>query len=278
MQFKDKVVDLSSPRVMGILNVTPDSFSDGGKFKDLDRALFQAEIMISEGADFIDVGGESTRPGAAAVSLQDELDRVIPVIENLSKRFDAVISIDTSKAKVMSEAVAAGAGLINDVRALQENGALDAASNSGAAVCLMHMQGQPRTMQADPKYSNVVVDVINFLADRINKCEENGISKDKIIVDPGFGFGKTLEHNYQLLNGLHELTSLKVPILSGISRKSMIGKLLNREVDQRLAGSIAAATVSIMKGAKIIRVHDVKESVDAVKVVLALNAYEEYLE
>jgi dihydropteroate synthase len=275
MQFKDKVVDLSIPRVMGILNVTPDSFSDGGKFSDLDHALYQAETMIDEGADFIDVGGESTRPGAAAVSLQKEIDRVVPVIENLATRFDVVLSVDTSKAKVMSEAVIAGAGLINDVRALQEEGALKAVSNSGAAVCLMHMQGQPRTMQADPKYSNVITDVISFLADRIDKCMKNGISEDKIIVDPGFGFGKTLSHNYQLLNGLNEMLSLGVPILSGTSRKSMIGNLLNRDVDQRLAGSIAAATVSIMNGAKIIRVHDVKESVDAVKVVLALNAYEE---
>jgi dihydropteroate synthase len=275
MQFKDKVVDLSIPRVMGILNVTPDSFSDGGKFSDLDHALYQAETMIDEGADFIDVGGESTRPGAAAVSLQKEIDRVVPVIENLATRFDVVLSVDTSKAKVMSEAVIAGAGLINDVRALQEEGALKAVSNSGAAVCLMHMQGQPLTMQADPKYSNVITDVISFLADRIDKCMKNGISEDKIIVDPGFGFGKTLSHNYQLLNGLNEMLSLGVPILSGTSRKSMIGNLLNRDVDQRLAGSIAAATVSIMNGAKIIRVHDVKESVDAVKVVLALNAYEE---
>jgi dihydropteroate synthase len=254
MQFKDKVVDLSIPRVMGILNVTPDSFSDGGKFSDLDHALYQAETMIDEGADFIDVGGESTRPGAAAVSLQKEIDRVVPVIENLATRFDVVLSVDTSKAKVMSEAVIAGAGLINDVRALQEEGALKAVSNSGAAVCLMHMQGQPRTMQADPKYSNVITDVISFLADRIDKCMKNGISEDKIIVDPGFGFGKTLSHNYQLLNGLNEMLSLGVPILSGTSRKSMIGNLLNRDVDQRLAGSIAAATVSIMNGAKIIRV------------------------
>lgn len=272
MQFKDKIIDLSVPRVMGILNVTPDSFSDGGKFGDLDSALFQAETMICDGADFIDVGGESTRPGALAVSLQDELDRVIPVIENLSKRFDVVVSIDTSKDKVMREAVTAGAGLINDVRALQEDGALVAASDSGAAVCLMHMQGQPRTMQNDPKYSDVVTDVKTFLAYRIESCIKQGISQDKIMIDPGFGFGKSLEHNYQLLNGLSQLQSLQVPILSGISRKSMIGNLLNRNIDQRLAGSIAAATISIMNGAKIIRVHDVKESVDAVKVVLALNA------
>lgn len=275
MQFKDKHIDLSSPRVMGILNVTPDSFSDGGRFSDLDSALFQAQQMVEEGADFIDVGGESTRPGAASVDLNSELDRVIPVVESLSQNFDIVVSIDTSKALVMAEAVKAGAGLINDVRALREEGALLSACNSGAPVCLMHMQGQPRTMQALPKYANVVTDVIDFLNERIASCIDVGIKQNQIIVDPGFGFGKSLQHNYQLLNSLEKLHSIGLPVLSGISRKSMLGNLLDRKVDERLAASVAAATISVMKGAKIIRVHDVKESVDAVKVVSALNAYKE---
>lgn len=271
MQFKDTFLDLSTPRVMGILNVTPDSFSDGGKFNALDQALFQADKMLEQGADLIDVGGESTRPGAAEVSEQLELDRVIPVIEHLDSRFDTVISIDTSKAKVMTEAVNAGASLINDVRALREPGALQAAAKSGAAVCLMHMQGQPRSMQENPVYDDVTADVIGFLDKRIKYCCDAGIRADQILVDPGFGFGKNLQQNYALLTDLSEMKSLGKPILVGISRKSMLGKLLNRDVSDRLAASISAATISMLKGACIIRVHDVKESVDAARIVSALH-------
>lgn len=272
MRFKNTNLDLTVPRVMGILNVTPDSFSDGGKYHVLDQALFQAEKMLKEGADFIDVGGESTRPGAAEVSEQQELDRVIPVIERLNEKFETIVSIDTSKAKIMTEAVAAGAALINDVRALREPGALQAAAKSGAAVCLMHMQGQPRTMQENPTYTDVTKDVSQFLQTRVEECIKAGIDENQIMLDPGFGFGKTLQQNYTLLSQLEQLQQLNKPVLVGISRKSMIGNLLGREVDERLAGSISAATVSMLKGACIIRVHDVKESVDAARVVSALNA------
>lgn len=275
MKFKDKVLDLSHPRVMGILNVTPDSFSDGGQFSTIESAINQTAEMLDEGADFIDVGGESTRPGASAVSVNQELERVIPVIEAISARFDTIISIDTSKPEVMTQAVEAGASLINDVRALREEGALKAASSSGAAVCLMHMLGQPRTMQSSPCYEDVVKDVAAFLQSRIDVCLASDIPKDKIIVDPGFGFGKALAHNYQLLGRLEELNSLALPLLVGVSRKSMIGKLLNRNVEERLSGSLAAATVSLMKGARILRVHDVKQTVDAVKVVSALSAFKD---
>lgn len=265
----------NTPKVMGILNVTPDSFSDGGKFTLLDDALVQACSMVDEGAEFIDIGGESTRPGAAQVSEQEELDRVIPIIQRLNKMVDVRISIDTSKANVMREAVNAGASLINDVRALQEEGALDAAAQSGADICLMHMQGQPRTMQNTPYYDDVTLEVKQFLSKRIEDCVQKGINKDKIYLDPGFGFGKSLSHNYQLLNQLELFHSLGCPLLVGISRKSMLGNLLSRDVDERLAGSLAAATISAMKGAQILRVHDVKETVDAVKVVSAMNAYKE---
>ncbi|WP_299079217.1 dihydropteroate synthase [uncultured Paraglaciecola sp.] len=273
MQFKDNCLDLSTPKVMGILNVTPDSFSDGGAFDVLENALTQAELMLSEGADIIDIGGESTRPGAKDVSLQQELDRVIPVIEAIKQRFDTVISIDTSKAHVMTAAVKAGAGLINDVRALQEPSALAAAANAKVPVCLMHMQGQPREMQHNPRYGDVVQDVMQFLQQRIERCLEAGIAQSQLIVDPGFGFGKSLEHNYQLLANLEVFQQLNVPVLAGMSRKSMLGNLLNRDVEQRLAGNIAVATVALQKRAQIIRVHDVKETVDAVKVTQMINAY-----
>jgi dihydropteroate synthase len=272
MQFKDKFIDLSTPRVMGILNVTPDSFSDGGTFNILENGLVQADLMLSEGADIIDIGGESTRPGAQAVSVQQELDRVIPVIEAMSQRFDTIISIDTSKAQVMTEAINAGASLINDVRALQESGALVAAVEANVPVCLMHMQGQPRVMQQNPHYDDVVNDVMIFLQERISVCRDAGINMEQIIVDPGFGFGKSLEHNYQLLANFEEFHTLNVPVLAGMSRKSMIGNLLQREIGQRLAGNVAVATVAVQKGAQIIRVHDVKETVDAVKIVNMINA------
>ena len=272
MQFKGKFLDLSSPRVMGILNVTPDSFSDGGAFNMLANGLVQTGLMVSEGADIIDIGGESTRPGAQSVSIQQELDRVIPVIESIYQRFDTIISIDTSKALVMTEAIKAGASLINDVRALQEKGALDAAVAAKVPVCLMHMQGQPRVMQQNPSYDDVVKDVMMFLQERISVCRIAGIAQEQIIVDPGFGFGKSLEHNYQMLANLEGFHELNVPVLAGMSRKSMIGNLLQREIGQRLAGNIAVATMAAQKGAQIIRVHDVKETVDAVKIINMINA------
>lgn len=273
MQFKDKFLDLSTPKVMGILNVTPDSFSDGGAFDMLENGLTQTALMLSEGADIIDIGGESTRPGAQDVSVQQELDRVIPVIESISQRFDTIISIDTSKAQVMTEAIHAGASLINDVRALQENAALDAAVAAKVPVCLMHMQGQPRAMQQNPLYDDVVKDVMAFLQARISICIEAGIDAQQIIVDPGFGFGKSMEHNYQMLANLEVFHQLNMPVLAGMSRKSMLGTLLQRETDQRLAGNVTVATIAAQKGAQIIRVHDVKETVDAVKVVNIINAY-----
>lgn len=275
MLFADKMLDLSSPKVMGILNVTPDSFSDGGRFKQLEHALQQVQNMLGEGADFIDVGGESTRPGAAEVSVQQELDRVVPVIEAISSRFDTLISIDTSKAMVMTEAVNAGAVLINDVRALREDGALKAAATSNAAVCLMHMQGQPRTMQHNPRYDDLIDDISDFFRQRISACDAAGITKERILLDPGFGFGKTLQHNYQLLNKLGRFHQLGCPLLVGMSRKSMLGKLLDNDVGERLAGSLASATIAAFKGAQIIRVHDVRPTVDALKVVQAtLNPQE----
>lgn len=258
---------------MGILNLTPDSFSDGGDYTQVDKALKHTEQMLAEGAVFIDVGGESTRPGAADVPVQQELDRVIPLIEAISQRFETVVSIDTSKAVVMAEAVMAGAAFINDVRALREPGALEAARAADVPVCLMHMQGQPRSMQSAPTYVDVVAEVVAFLDDRIAACGEAGIDKSQIIVDPGFGFGKNLEHNFQLLEQFESFHDLDVPVLAGMSRKSMLGQLLGREVTERLAGSIALATIAAQKGAQIIRVHDVKQTVDAVKVVSMLNAY-----
>ena len=272
MQFGKYFIDLSQPQVMGILNVTPDSFSDGGKHTNVSQALDHALRMIDEGATFIDIGGESTRPGAPNVSLQEELDRTIPVIEAVAKNTACVISIDTSKADVMREAVKAGAGLINDVRALQEPGALQVAAEAQVPVCLMHMQGQPRTMQQSPEYDDVVNDVGQFLLARTKVCEEAGIAKDKILFDPGYGFGKSLEHNYTLVKHLPSLMKLGYPVLVGMSRKSMIGNLLNRKVDERLAGSISLATIVAQMGAHIIRVHDVKETADAVNIVKMLNS------
>ncbi|WP_068545300.1 dihydropteroate synthase [Thalassotalea crassostreae] len=272
MQFGNKTLDLNDFQIMGILNVTPDSFSDGGNFNNIDLALTQTEAMIIDGASIIDIGGESTRPGAKDVALQEELDRVIPVIEAIKKRFDTVVSIDTSKSQVMTEAVKSGAGLINDVRALQNEGCIEAAANTDVPVCLMHMQGLPRTMQNSPQYDDVVADVAQFFEQRITQCERAGIDKDRLILDPGYGFGKTLEQNYQLLAHQNELLELGLPLLAGISRKSMIGNLLKRDVEQRLAGSLSAAVIAAVNGAKIIRVHDVKESVDALKVLNATFA------
>jgi dihydropteroate synthase len=263
-----RALDLSSPVVMGILNITPNSFSDGGRFHDHEAALAQARRMAAEGAAIIDVGGESTRPGAAQVSVQQELDRVVPVIQAVTRELDVVVSVDTMKPEVMSEAVAAGAGLINDVQALQAAGALAAAAASGAAVCLMHMQGTPRTMQENPHYEDVVKEVGDFLRQRAGQCRAAGIPADRIALDPGFGFGKTLSHNLQLLRGLSALGG-EYPLLVGLSRKSMLGKLTGRPVEQRLAGSIALAVLAVAGGARIVRCHDVAETVDAVRVAWA---------
>ncbi|RUO44425.1 dihydropteroate synthase [Aliidiomarina taiwanensis] len=255
--------------VMGILNVTPDSFSDGGQFNNIDTALLQAEQMVADGAHWLDIGGESTRPGASEVSVQEELDRVIPVIERIRTQLDVKVSVDTSKAHVMTEAVSAGAHMINDIRALQEPGALTAAAAAGVKVCLMHMQGQPRTMQADPHYEDVVADIVDFFQQRIQQCEAAGIQKSQLLIDPGFGFGKTLRHNYQLLQRLSAFHQLELPLLVGMSRKSMLGKVTGKGVNERLAASVAAATIAALKGAHIIRVHDVAETMDAVNIVTA---------
>ncbi len=265
-----RTLDLSQPRVMGILNVTPDSFSDGGRFLAREAALDQARAMAAAGAAIIDVGGESTRPGAEPVSEAEELERVIPVIEALRREIELPISVDTSKPAVMREAVRAGAGLINDVNALRAAGALEAAAEAGVPVCLMHMQGEPRTMQRDPRYQDVVAEVRDFLADRIAACEAAGIPAKRLLVDPGFGFGKTLEHNLTLLRRLHELTSLRRPLLVGLSRKSMLGALTGRPVEARQAASVAAAVLAAERGAAIIRVHDVAETVDALAVTRAV--------
>ncbi|WP_261815876.1 dihydropteroate synthase [Vibrio gallicus] len=262
-----KHLDLTTPQVMGILNVTPDSFSDGGQFDGIDNAIEHAVQMISHGATIIDIGGESTRPGAPDVSLEDELQRVIPVIKALRSQSDVWISIDTSKAEVMRQAALAGADIINDVRALQEPNALQAAAESGLPICLMHMQGQPRTMQANPRYDDLVHDIGEFLKQRIAACAKAGIDKDKLILDPGFGFGKTLQHNYQLLEQLDKLHQFGLPILAGMSRKSMVFKLLDKTATQAVAGSIACAVIAVQKGAQIIRVHDVEQTVDAIKVL-----------
>ena len=268
---RQRQLDLRQPVVMGILNVTPDSFSDGGKYHQLDAALYQAEQMLNDGAVILDVGGESTRPGAAEVSEADELQRVVPLIEALRQRFDCVISVDTSKAAVMSAAVQAGADIINDVRALQEPGALQVAVTAQLPVCLMHMQGAPRVMQHSPQYRDVVAEVKQFLLQRAAQCEQAGVRKEHIILDPGFGFGKSLAHNYELLKQLDSFCADGYPLLAGMSRKSMIGQLLNEPVQQRLAGSLACATIAALKGARIIRVHDVKETVQAVRVVTAMQ-------
>jgi dihydropteroate synthase len=258
---------------MGILNVTPDSFSDGARFHQKDAAIRQASKLINEGAHILDVGGESTRPGAAAVSVQEELDRVVPVVEAIISETDVPISVDTSKPEVMDEVVRKGVGMINDVRALREPGAIDVmAGYPNVVICLMHMQGQPRTMQTNPEYNDVVSDVKDFLSDRIEACVTAGIDKTRLVLDPGFGFGKTLDHNLRLLNRMEEFQVLGCPVLAGISRKSMIGAVLNdAPVDQRLYGSLAAAVIAAMKGADIIRVHDVKPTADALKLVAAIQ-------
>lgn len=264
-------LDLSTPQVMGILNTTPDSFSDGGSYTQLESALAQVERMIVDGASIIDIGGESTRPGAEDVSEEDELARVIPVLIAIKQRFDVLVSIDTSKAAVMIAAIAAGADMINDVAALQNQGCLAAVAQSDVPVCLMHMQGLPRTMQNNPSYDHVINDIVAFFQQRIEACVSAGIARERIILDPGFGFGKTLEQNFHLLANLSKFSQLKLPLLIGISRKSMIGNLLNRDVKQRLAGSLSAAIIAAQQGANIIRVHDVEATVDALTVLQAVT-------
>lgn len=266
----DRELDLSSAHVMGILNVTPDSFSDGGHFVHAGQAMRHVEQMIADGATLIDVGGESTRPGAAAVSPEQELDRVIPVVEAIRQRFDTIVSVDTSTPQVMSAAAAAGAGLINDVRALRRPGALRAAASTGLPVCLMHMQGSPQDMQQAPQYESIIDEVSAFLVERVAVCAQAGIPADRLLLDPGFGFGKTLEHNFQLFAGMQRLLSLGCPLLVGVSRKSMIGQLLDRPVDQRLAGGLALAVLAVRSGARIIRVHDVAQTVDAIRMTEAV--------
>lgn len=265
---------LNSVEVMGIVNVTPDSFSDGGKFAHIDNALVQVELMINNGVDIIDIGGESTRPGALAVSDQDEIARVIPLLKAIKSRFNVKVSIDTSKASVMSEAITYEADIINDVRALQNNGCIDVIAQSEVLVCLMHMQGIPRTMQENPHYENIMTDIIHFFEQRIQCCEEKGIDRRRLILDPGFGFGKTLTDNYKMLAQMAKFKELNLPLLSGTSRKSMLGNLLNREVDHRLAGSLTTAIVAVQQGASIIRVHDVAETVDALKILTAVAQQE----
>ncbi|MDE1250423.1 dihydropteroate synthase [Vibrio aestuarianus] len=267
IQTPTKTLILDRPHVMGILNVTPDSFSDGGKFNSLELAIERAEKMIAAGVSIIDIGGESTRPGAPEVTLEDELQRVVPVIKAIRAKHNVWISIDTSKAEVMRQAVNAGADLINDVRALQEPGALEVAAKAGVSICLMHMQGQPRTMQMSPCYQDVLTDVKAFLQERVAACENVGIAREQIILDPGFGFGKTLEHNYHLLAHLEAFHQLGFPILAGMSRKSMIFKLLEKNPADCMVASVTCATVAAMKGAQIIRVHDVDETLEAMKIV-----------
>ncbi|MEZ8099772.1 dihydropteroate synthase [Vibrio bivalvicida] len=272
LKANNKTLDLSHPQVMGILNVTPDSFSDGGKFRTLADALAQAQRMIDVGVTIIDIGGESTRPGAPDVELEEELQRVIPVIEAIRAQSDVWISVDTSKPEVMRQAAEAGADIINDVRALQEPGALEVAAKTGLPICLMHMQGQPRTMQSNPHYDDLLKEVGEFLQQRIKACAEVGIEREKLILDPGFGFGKTLEHNYQMLSHLEEFHQFGLPILAGMSRKSMIFKLLDKAPAQCVAASVSCATIAAMKGAQIIRVHDFEQTLDAMKIVSMTKA------
>jgi dihydropteroate synthase len=280
LRCANRTLTLDRAHVMGILNVTPDSFSDGGSYHENGRlianqALVRAAEMVDEGATLIDVGGESTRPGAEPVSVEEELDRVLPVVELIAKELDVVISLDTSTPSVITEAAKLGAGLVNDVRALSREGALQAAANTDMAVCLMHMKGAPLTMQDHPVYGNVFDEVSTYLQERVHLCVSAGISLDRICLDPGFGFGKTLEHNLQLMKHLDNIQIDNLPLLIGTSRKTMIGQTLNKTVDQRLFGSLATVSVGVMKGAKIIRVHDVAQTVDVVKMTEAIMYVED---
>ena len=268
----NRVLDLAHPQVMGILNVTPDSFSDGGRFRQRDEALRHAAAMVAAGASLIDVGGESTRPGALQVSADEELQRVAPVVEAIAAELDVIISVDTSCPQVMRESARLGAGLINDVRSLRREGALQAAAESGLPVCLMHMQGEPETMQKNPHYDDLLAEVQAFFAERMAACAAAGITAERIILDPGFGFAKNLQHNLSLFKHMQVLHGFARPLLVGVSRKSMIGQALGREVDQRLAGGLALAALAVAKGACILRVHDVAETVDVVRMIAAVEA------
>lgn len=272
LQCGKYLLDLSVPHVMGILNATPDSFSDGGQYNTLDASLSRAEAMLEAGASILDVGGESTRPGAQSVTPQQELDRVAPLVEALVTRFDCIVSVDTSAPQVMVETAALGAGLLNDVRSLQREGALQAAAQTGLPVCLMHMRGEPQTMQNAPHYADVAVEVAQFLQHRIDACVAAGIGRKQILLDPGFGFAKNLKHNFELFQRMPELHTLGLPLLVGVSRKSMIGQVLDKPVDERLYGSLALAVMALERGAKIIRVHDVVQTMDALKLFQAVQA------
>jgi dihydropteroate synthase len=272
LPFGNRVLDLSRTHVMGILNITPDSFSDGGRFAQRDLALRHAQEMVAAGATLIDVGGESTRPGARAVSPVEELERVAPVVEAINRELDVVISVDTSTPAVIRETARLGAGLINDVRSLRRDGALDAAVATGLPVCLMHMRGEPTDMQDAPHYDDVVGEVAAFLRERMDACIAAGIPAEKIILDPGYGFAKTLDHNLSLFKHMEALHALGRPLLVGVSRKSMIGKVLDKPVDQRLYGALALAGMAMVKGARILRVHDVAETVDVVRMIAAVES------
>jgi dihydropteroate synthase len=269
---RGRALVLDHPRICGIINVTPDSFSDGGQCLDAGNAVARGVQLVAEGADLLDIGGESTRPGAAPVSAREQIARVVPVIEQLTARVSLPISIDTSDPDVMRAAVAAGAGMINDVYALRQPGALDAAAESGAAICLMHMLGEPRTMHKDPHYDDVVSDVLRFLTERAFACQMAGIDKKKLLIDPGFGFGKTLEHNLILLRQLDRFATLGLPMMVGLSRKSMIGKLTGRDPGERIYGSVAAALIAVQRGAQIVRVHDVAATCDVLQIWRAVGA------
>jgi dihydropteroate synthase len=271
LDCKGKTLDLSRPQVMGVLNVTPDSFSDGGEYFLLDKAVARALQMEAEGAAIVDIGGESSRPGAEPVSVDEEIARVVPVIEALQSRLKVPISIDTRKPEVMRAAVRAGAGFINDINALREPGAIEAALDCAVPVCLMHMQGEPRTMQADPRYDDVVEEVVGFLQMRVSACEQMGLRREAVLLDPGFGFGKTVAHNLQLLARLSRLTRLGLPIVVGMSRKSMIGKLLGVEGGDRLGASIALAVLAVERGATLVRSHDVAATWQALQMAVALK-------
>ncbi|RMO04357.1 Dihydropteroate synthase [Pseudomonas cichorii] len=270
----NRVLDLAHTHVMGILNATPDSFSDGGRYSQLDAALRHAEAMVLAGATLIDVGGESTRPGAPPVSPEQELERVAPVVEAICRELDVIVSVDTSTPEVMLETARLGAGLINDVRSLGRPGALEAAARTGLPVCLMHMLGEPGNMQDDPRYTDLVAEVSAFLLERMNQCAAAGIDRERIILDPGFGFAKTLDHNLSLFKHMEVLHSLGRPLLVGVSRKSMIGAVLGRPVGERLYGGLALAALAMAKGARILRVHDVAETADVVRMIAAVESAE----
>ena len=275
MGFLSTIQKKNRPVIMGILNVTPDSFSDGGLYSDSSKALRHVERMIQDGVDIIDIGGESTRPGAATISVEQELDRVLPVVEKIKQLFSIPLSIDTSKPEVMKGVINLGVDMINDVNALQQKGALDVIADSDVDICLMHKQGNPQTMQQNPQYKNIVEEVKDFLQARVDACVNRGISRKRICIDPGFGFGKTLDHNYYLLSHLDALGSLNLPVLSGTSRKSMIGNLCHVEESKRLAGSIITAMIAVQKHAIIVRVHDVFETKQALDVLSKVQQFQD---